>query len=181
MQNVASKAAGMQIPAKGGAGTGVSFTLPQVLGKTADLKALAGPLNVDGLVGMYEAANGNGGGPMLLIGGVPAAEGPLEKVVANVTAALQGVAPGQQPQASDVRPSVKRLLVVGEQAFSVGGMNQNLPGRTEAYVVSGPQHIAILIFRVSDANDPQKAFEGQINAAIGSLQGDAAPAAPAGT
>src|SRR5688500_9628492 len=105
MRNVANKAAAITIPGKGGANTGVSFTLPQILGKGSDpLKAVAGPLNVDGLVGMYEPG-GTGGGPMLLLGGVPTAEGPLDKVVANVTAAMQAVAPGQQVQAGDVRPS----------------------------------------------------------------------------
>jgi hypothetical protein len=178
MANVATKAAGMTIPDKAGASTGVSFMLPQVLGRGTDpLKALAGPLKVDGLAGMYEAASGNGGGPLLLLGGVPAAEGPLQAVADKVTAAMQAVAPGQQVQQGDVRPTVKRLLVVGQQAFNVGGMDQNLPGRTEAYVIGSPTHIAILVFRATDANDPQKSFEEQINAAIGTLQGDGAAGA----
>lgn len=172
---VATQNASLQIPAKGNAGTGVSLMLPPVLGKAADIKALAGPLTVDGLVAMYEAANGNGGGPLLLLGGVPTAEGPLDKVVANVNTALQAVAPGQQVQATDVRPGVKRLLVVGPQKFNIGGTEQSVPGRTEAYVVNSATHIAILIFRVTDANDATKAFEGQIGTAINGLQGVAAP------
>jgi hypothetical protein len=178
----AAAAASMGIPDKTGASTGVTFLLPTALGKGGDpLKAIAGPFKVDGLAGMYEAPSGNGGGPMLLLGGVPAAEGPLDKVVANVTAAMQAAAPGQQVQAGDVKPTVKRLLVTGPQAFNIGGADQSLPGRTEAYVVSSASHIAILVFRVTDANDPQKSFEGQINAAIGSIQGDAGGAAPAGS
>lgn len=148
--------------------------LPAAVGKASDpLKAITGPVKVDGLAGMYEAPTGNGGGPMLLLGGVPAAEGPLDKVVANVTAALQAAAPGQQVQ-QDPRPTLKRLYVVGPQVFNVGGADQTVPGRTEAYVINSPTHIAILVFRVTDANDPQKGFEGQINAAFGSFKGDVA-------
>lgn len=170
---VAAQKALLQIPDKGNAGTGVSLMLPSVLGNAADIKALAGPLTVDGLVAMYES--GNGGGPLLLLGGVPAAEGPLDTVVANVTTALQGVAPGQQVQAGDLRPGVKRLLVAGQQKFTIGGAEQSVPGRTEAYVVNSASHIAILIFRVADANDAAKAFEGQISTAMNGLQGVAAP------
>src|SRR4051812_202876 len=81
MTSINKQAAGLQVPAKGGGGTGVILTLPEVLGKATDIKAVAGPMTVDGIVGMYEAANSNGSGPLLLVGGVPVAEGPMDKVV----------------------------------------------------------------------------------------------------
>lgn len=178
MATVNSRAAGVSIPAKGGAGTGVNFALPASLGRGTDIKALGDPLSVDGLVGMYASS----AGPVLLVGGVPIAEAPLEKVVANVTAALQAVAPGQQVQQGDVRPTIKRLLVTGPQKFMVAGKEEVLSGKTDAYVISSPTHISLLIFRNTDTADATKAFEGEINAALGTIAGDApAAAAPAGT
>ena len=179
MATVNSRAAGVSIPAKGGGGTGVSFSLPASLGRGTDIKGLADPLTVDGLVGMYVSS----AGPVLLVGGVPMAEGQLEKVVANVTAALQAVAPGQQVQQGDVKPTIKRLLVTGQQKFMVAGKEEVVPGKTDAYVISSATHVSLLIFRSTDAADAAKAFEGEINAALATIAGDAlpAPAAPAGT
>lgn len=179
MATVNSRAAGVSVPGKGGGGTGVSFALPSSLGRGNDIKALADPLSVDGLVGMYASS----AGPALLIGGVPIAEGPMDKVVANVTAALQAVAPGQQVQQGDVRPTIKRLLVIGPQKFMVAGKEEVVSGKTDAYVISSATHISLLIFRNTDAADPNKAFEGEISAALGTIAGDALPAAaaPAGT
>lgn len=157
--------------------TGISLTLPKAVG--AAPKAAAGvPGAVDGIVLYYEAEGGGGNGPLALIGGVPAAEGPVDKVVSTITGAFQTIAPGVTPQMSDPKATIKRLSFVGGQTFAGG---QSAPGRSDVLVISSASHIAIVIFRAADAADTAKTFSAAVDATITTIQGDAANAAPAGS
>jgi len=162
------------IPDKAGQSTSISLTLPRAVG--ASMKGAAGPGVVDGIAGMFEADGSNGAGPLVFVGGVPAAQGPVEKVVGVVTAVIQGVAPGVNPQVSDAGPNIKRITAVGAQSFSIGGAPQSVPGRTDAVVITSGTHIAILVFRATDAN--AKALEDGVNASLSTVAGAAPLAAP---
>jgi hypothetical protein len=174
------------VPDKNSQSTGVSLTLPKAVG--GNMAAAAGmPGAVEGIVGAFDAG-GNGGGPMALIGGVPIAEGPADKVTAAVDAALRAIAPGATVTMPDTgRADVKRISVVGPQTFNIKAdanaapAPQNVPGWSDAFIVTAPQHVAIIIFRTSDANDADKSFREAVDAAARTIQvGTAAPPAPAG-
>jgi hypothetical protein len=157
------------VPDKANQSTNIAIRLPKSVGTTA--AAVAG-VQINGLALMYEAAGGNG--PMVLVGGVPAAEGPVNKVVDAITAGMQAVAPGVNPQVTDVNPNVKRFTFVGGQAFGGG----QAPGRTDAVVITSASHIAVVIYRVADSANTDKSFDAAVEASIGSIQGAAPLAAP---
>ena len=126
--------------------------------------------------------------------GEPSSTWPLARVDAmfdaghDVDAALRAIAPGAAVTMPDTgRADVKRISVVGPQTFNIKAdanaapAPQNVPGWSDAFIVTAPQHVAIIIFRTSDANDADKSFREAVDAAARTIQvAAAAPAAPAG-
>jgi hypothetical protein len=168
------------IPDKANQSTGVSLTLPKAVGST--MAATAGlPGVVDGIVGVFNGG-ANSGGPMLLFGAVPVAEGPIEKVQATLDATYRALAPGTPVTTPDTgRPDLRRISIVGPQAFpnpADPNAAQNAGGISEIFILSTPQHFVILVFRAADANDTNHTFREAVEASIRTLKHDA-PAAPA--
>jgi hypothetical protein len=148
------------IPA-GQENTGIAITLPRVLGESGKPLPPGFP-PIPGVGGMFES-DATGAGPQLLLGGVPMAEGPPERLAEMVGNMLRTISPGAQVSAGQENlqgaPNVHRITVVGEQLFLIAA-DANAPrvpspraGQTRGYIIPGRQHIGVLLFRAPDAEN----------------------------
>lgn len=168
---------------QGGKSSGMSLTLPKAVGNAPKAIVAGAPGAIPGIVLNYEAADSTGGGPMVLVGSIGKEGGAtIEQVVTGADTAIRAFSPGAQITAADGPiPGSKRITSVGQQAFSIGGANQNQDGRTDVLIVPTPTHTAIVIYRSTNAAAQPKQFQESVELSIRTIKVDAAaaPAAPA--